>query len=203
MNEPTAIRVPVYGALRGAQHGVVLLISLIVLVAMTLAGIAVMRSVDTNVLIAGNLAFRNAALSAADALDASQETFGILFRKLSDFRFQSKFSSCSRGTPRRPTFAATRAGPVAWSTMPWISQAKPRLQLRALSDSAGHGPGAPGASPLYDVDDDRASVEGGFVAFSRLQALADTPHIQHPGRMVEPDGIEPTTSCLQSRRSPN
>jgi hypothetical protein len=22
-------------------------------------------------------------------------------------------------------------------------------------------------------------------------------------RMVEPDGIEPTTSCLQSRRSPN
>jgi hypothetical protein len=24
-----------------------------------------------------------------------------------------------------------------------------------------------------------------------------------PNRMVEPDGIEPTTSCLQSRRSPN
>lgn len=31
--------------------------------------------------------------NAADALDASQETFGILFRKLPDFRFQSKFSS--------------------------------------------------------------------------------------------------------------
>ena len=29
----------------------------------------------------------------ADALDASQETFGILFRKLGDFRFDSKFSS--------------------------------------------------------------------------------------------------------------
>jgi len=24
-----------------------------------------------------------------------------------------------------------------------------------------------------------------------------------PRRLVEPDGIEPTTSCLQSRRSPN
>src|SRR5262249_26921954 len=24
-----------------------------------------------------------------------------------------------------------------------------------------------------------------------------------PSRLVEPDGIEPTTSCLQSRRSPN
>ena len=31
--------------------------------------------------------------NATDALDASQETFSILHRKLADFRFQSKFSS--------------------------------------------------------------------------------------------------------------
>lgn len=31
--------------------------------------------------------------NATDALDASQETFGIVFRKISDFRFESKFSS--------------------------------------------------------------------------------------------------------------
>lgn len=31
--------------------------------------------------------------SATDALDASQETFGIVFRKLASFRFESKFSS--------------------------------------------------------------------------------------------------------------
>ena len=49
------------------QRGVVLFVSLIVLVAMTLAGLAVMRSVDTNILIAGNLAFRNATVSASDA----------------------------------------------------------------------------------------------------------------------------------------
>jgi len=29
----------------------------------------------------------------ADALDASQETFGIMFRKIGEFRFESKFSS--------------------------------------------------------------------------------------------------------------
>ena len=40
------------------QHGVVMFISLIILVAMTLAGIALMRSVDTGTIIAGNLAFR-------------------------------------------------------------------------------------------------------------------------------------------------
>ncbi len=31
--------------------------------------------------------------NATDALDASQETFGILFRKVREFRFESKFSS--------------------------------------------------------------------------------------------------------------
>ncbi len=51
---------------RARQRGAVLFISLIVLVAMTLAGIALMRSVDTGNLIAGNLAFRNAAINASD-----------------------------------------------------------------------------------------------------------------------------------------
>ena len=31
--------------------------------------------------------------SSTDALDASQETFGIIFRKVGEFRFQSRFSS--------------------------------------------------------------------------------------------------------------
>jgi type IV pilus assembly protein PilX len=45
----------------------VLVIALIVLIAMTLAGIALMRSVDTSNLIAGNLAFQQAATHSADA----------------------------------------------------------------------------------------------------------------------------------------
>ncbi len=43
-----------------------LIIALIVLVAMTLAGIATMRSVDTATVMAGNIAFRQSALNAAD-----------------------------------------------------------------------------------------------------------------------------------------
>lgn len=54
------------GHLARAQRGVVLFVALIVLVAMSLAGIALMRSVDTNVLIAGNLAFRQGATMAGD-----------------------------------------------------------------------------------------------------------------------------------------
>jgi Tfp pilus assembly protein PilX len=46
---------------------VVLIVALVVLVAMTLAGVALMRSVDTNNVIAGNLAFQQAATHSADA----------------------------------------------------------------------------------------------------------------------------------------
>jgi Tfp pilus assembly protein PilX len=54
------------GATAAAQKGVVLFIALIVLVAMTLAGIALVRSVDTSNVIAGNLAFKQGTLHAAD-----------------------------------------------------------------------------------------------------------------------------------------
>jgi type IV pilus assembly protein PilX len=49
------------------QRGVVLVIALIVLVAMSMAGIALVRSVDTTTLIAGNLAFKQATVHAGDA----------------------------------------------------------------------------------------------------------------------------------------
>lgn len=48
------------------QQGVVLFLALIVLVAMTIAGIALVRSVDTSNLIAGNLAFKQGATLSAE-----------------------------------------------------------------------------------------------------------------------------------------
>lgn len=49
------------------QQGVVLVIALIALVAMSLAGIALMRTVDTTNVISGNLAFGEAAVQMEDA----------------------------------------------------------------------------------------------------------------------------------------
>lgn len=61
---------------RSRQKGVVLLISLIVLVALTMAGIALVRSTDTGSVISGNAAFR---MSALHAVDTGVETaFGLL-----------------------------------------------------------------------------------------------------------------------------
>jgi len=48
------------------QRGVTLIIALIVLVAMTLAGVAMMRSVDTGTIVVGNIAFRQATVHSAD-----------------------------------------------------------------------------------------------------------------------------------------
>lgn len=51
---------------RAMQRGMVLLMALVVLVVIMVAGIAMMRSVDTATLVAGNLAFEQAATNAAD-----------------------------------------------------------------------------------------------------------------------------------------
>jgi type IV pilus assembly protein PilX len=53
-------------AQRSGQKGVILFIALVVLVAMSLAGVAMVRSVDTNTLASGNMAFKQASIQAAD-----------------------------------------------------------------------------------------------------------------------------------------
>jgi Tfp pilus assembly protein PilX len=69
MNAPFPIT-PVSRRLRSGgprrQQGLVLFIALIVLVAMSLAGVALMRSVDTGTVVAGNMAFKQSAINVAD-----------------------------------------------------------------------------------------------------------------------------------------
>jgi type IV pilus assembly protein PilX len=48
------------------QKGIVLMVALIMLVAMSLAGVALMRSVETAVMVAGNFAFKEAAVQSTD-----------------------------------------------------------------------------------------------------------------------------------------
>ncbi|MES2772343.1 MAG: hypothetical protein V4623_10315 [Pseudomonadota bacterium] len=53
-------------ALRRSQEGVALIMTLIVLVALLLASVSLIRSVDTANLIAGNMAFKKGTLSVSD-----------------------------------------------------------------------------------------------------------------------------------------
>ena len=52
---------------RAKQRGVVLFFALVALVVMSLAAVALIRSVDTSTMIAGNLAFRQSATISGDA----------------------------------------------------------------------------------------------------------------------------------------
>jgi type IV pilus assembly protein PilX len=88
------------------QRGVVLFISLIMLVAMTLAGIALVRSIYTSNLIAGNLAFQQSAVLASErGMEAAikwlenNNTTATAATLYSDVPAQGYFSSRVGGSP--------------------------------------------------------------------------------------------------------
>lgn len=56
-----------YPLLHRRQRGVVMFIALITLVVLTLTGLALMRTVDSGVLVAGNMAMKSSALRSGDA----------------------------------------------------------------------------------------------------------------------------------------
>jgi Tfp pilus assembly protein PilX len=64
---------------RQRQQGVVMLIALVVLVAMALAALSLIRSVDTTTAVVGNLGFRQASILPANA--AVEEAVAALFEK--------------------------------------------------------------------------------------------------------------------------
>jgi Tfp pilus assembly protein PilX len=105
------------------QQGVVLFISLIMLVAMTLAAIALIRSVDTANLIAGNLAFRQGATLAADAGVETARTW-LLTQNTATLSSDSAVNGYYSFTP-----------PVAsWETYDWAGSSKPL----PAADAAGN-----------------------------------------------------------------
>jgi type IV pilus assembly protein PilX len=60
------------------QRGVVMIIALIVLIAMSLAGVALVRSVDTANLVAGNIAFKQGALQEGNSgMEAAINKFSL------------------------------------------------------------------------------------------------------------------------------
>jgi len=110
------------------QRGIVLFVALIALVAMTLAAIALVRSVDTGNVISGNLAFRQGGMQASDlgvetALTALPGIVaGGINANLTGGNFQyyaTRRVEDSVGRPTVAAFASTDAAtPIDWSTVP-------------------------------------------------------------------------------------
>ena len=114
------------------QRGVVLLMALIVLVVMTLAGLALMRSVSTSNIIAGNMAFQQSATHSADA---GAET-GVAF--LEGSTAAALYTSITSGSGVR--YLAYRQDPAAGQTWDnfWTSSI-PASAINTLpADAAGN-----------------------------------------------------------------
>jgi type IV pilus assembly protein PilX len=79
------------------QRGAALFIALIVLVAMTLAAVALIRSVDTSTVIAGNLAFKQSSTSSAD----------VALNNASDWIFASTASALQSDSPANGYYATS------------------------------------------------------------------------------------------------
>ena len=91
--------------------------------------------------------------NSADALDASQETFGVIFRKICDFRFESRFSSW-----------VYRIAVNASIDLKRRSDVRPTTSLESVGSGRPHGPDAPA---LMDE-----STEGPITAAARHELEA-------------------------------
>lgn len=163
-------------ARRAGQRGSVLLIALILLVAMSLAGIALIRSVSTSNIIAGNLAFQQAATHSADV---GVETALTFLRASSGAGVVTLHTSVLTGTGTR--YVALRQDPAAgqsWDTF-WTSTLAGSGAVNTLAaDAAGNSvsyvihrlcdsagpPAYPGCSaPPVDTGAASSSMGGGVV----------------------------------------
>lgn len=121
MNTPLAHRLTRAMPLALKQRGATLFIALIALVSMMLAGIALVRSVDTSNLIAGNLAFRQAALQASDTgVETAFDALGTIVTTSLDANWPD---GCADGACNYyPTIQATDAKGVptiiSWEDVP-------------------------------------------------------------------------------------
>ena len=117
-----------------AQRGVVMFLALIFLVAMTLAGIALVRSVDTGNIIAGNVAFKKSALMSSD------RGIQIAYQWLS--ANQSSLNSDSPGNGYFSSLPANGGSPGstvdAWNDRNWVAESAWSRAITLAADGAGN-----------------------------------------------------------------
>ena len=109
---PLSSRPPTRGA---SQRGVVLLIALIVLVALTLAGVALIRSVDTTNLIAGNMSLHQSAIHAGER--GTEQAIGWLQTNNST----TLYTAATGYSPARQDPAAGESWDKFWASLKSVS----------------------------------------------------------------------------------
>lgn len=187
---------PRYWVAKGqGQKGAALFIALIALVAMSLAGIALVRSVSTSNIISGNLAFRQAALHTTDVgIEKAVDALGTIVTTSLDANYPS---GCATGACNYyPTLQATDANGVPtvinWSLVP-ATVVNTDYSVKYVIDRLCNGP-----APVTDItgkcyasaQTGGGTKKSGGIVFSGSQAVyyRVTVHV---------DGPRNTTSLVQ------
>lgn len=148
------------------QGGVVLLISLIILVALSLGGIALIRSIDTTNLIAGNLAFQKSAMYSGEA-GAEDAIQFFLEANLSTVFY---VSNSARGYAAATPVASAGYNPANWDVY-WASIDPVPLTPPVSAKSCGHGGGRVCTLP---TELDAANQRRGNTVSYTIQRLCET-----------------------------
>lgn len=103
------------------QRGVSLFIALIALVALSIAGIALVRAIDSTNVIAGNLAFRQAALHATDVgVEKAFEALPTILTSSSEANYPSNCTSngsCTYWATMQSTDARGLPSTIQWANV--------------------------------------------------------------------------------------
>lgn len=183
---------------RARQRGVVLMIALIALIALTLSGIALMRSLDTGNVIAGNLAFREAALQATDigveaAFIALPTLLSAKDTNVANQYYATMQSVDSRGIPSGITWSSVPCRDNSNATVTCSAQT---YQVKYVIDRMCEGP-----APVTDIQgkcyaDISSSSKGGSKgSFSAIFSSADAVYYRVT---VQVTGPKNTVSYVQA-----
>lgn len=184
------------------QRGVVLFISLIVMVAMSLAAIALIRSVDTSTGVVGNLAFRQAAILPANlAVEAAAAALFV------DARGGPVPINRINDLPAENYFATVRSGEDARGIPTQLQRKTNFTQTRVLVDQAGNEmryviermclPGADGQVATLEFCDMLTPKRA--TGTTANEGLApELPRLPMYRVTVRVDGPKNTTSFLQA-----
>lgn len=167
-----------YPTTRSCQRGSALIIALIAIVSMTLAGIALMRSVDTTNLIAGNFAFRQAALQASDGgVETAVNALGTIVASSLDANWPAGCAAgaCNYYPTSQPNNTQGVPTTINWATVPAITPAiSPDYAVQYVIDRLCQGP-----TPVTDIAAncysvapvDNGSKNAGSVSFTGSTAV--------------------------------
>ena len=188
---------------RGGQRGIVLIIALIVMVALSFAGVALVRAVDTTTAVVGNLAFRQAAISPANLAveeataalfaDANKAGAAVITNKTQDMLAQNYYASRQPGEDVRgiPVQLQKKSN----YTLPRIlyADANQYFEVRYVIERSCIAPGAATAGNC-----DMMPPKQGMGTTVGDTAPPSLPQIPFYRLTVRVDGPQNTTAFLQA-----